>query len=505
MSMTMRLLGVALMMMPLTADAQYALHYEASLTANAGSGDFAPHYISALKHGKVFSSQSTMAEARLWRPMDSDSRFDYGFGVSALAGISSAIDYDRYYAATGEWGTHSVRPKSIWLQELWGSARWRSIYLEAGMKEHGSALLNQKLTSGDLIESGNTRPIPQVRMGFAGFQPIPFTNGWVEIQGEVAYGKLIDDGWRREQYNYWNYHLVTNELYNYKRLYLRTKPEKPLSVIVGLQTVVFFGGHRMVYANGKMVQETHYPTNLKAYWDVFFPHEDGGEAFYTGNHVGAWDLRARYRLKNCDEISAYFSWPWEDGSGIGKMNGWDGLWGLEYKSASPKTVSGVVLEYLDFTNQSGPIHYAPSDYSGTTITDHASGADDYYNNNAHSSFAYFGRSLGSPALMAPAYNRSGYAGYLGNAMRGFHIGIEGEIMPGLTYIAKGGYRKAWGNGKFLLPHPIELTAVMIEASWQPARVKGLTVEGRFEIDRGNMPCNTVGAQVGIKYNGLLQL
>ena len=63
------------------------------------------------------------------------------------------------------------------------------------MKERGSALLNDILTSGDVVESGNARPVPQLRAGFVDFQNVPLTDGWLQIQGELGYGKFADGGW----------------------------------------------------------------------------------------------------------------------------------------------------------------------------------------------------------------------------------------------------------------------------------------------------------------------
>ena len=495
---------LALLSLPLGAAAQYAVNYEGSITAGGGSGEFSPYYINALRHGRFSQQYTLQAEAKAWRPVDRSERFSYGFGIDLIGNATSSTDYERYDAVSDRWYYHSVRPSAVWLQQFYGEVKYRSVFLLAGMKEHESALLNQRLTSGDLIESGNTRPIPEVRAGFIDFQDIPFTNGWVQIQGEIGYGRLIDDGWRRDQYNYYNYHISRNEWYNYKRCYFRTKPSMPFSVTVGMQAAAFFGGVEDWYSKGVMTSQTHYSHDLNTFFKMLLPTEDGGEAFYTGNHLGSWDLRARYRLDNGTELSAYFSWPWEDGSGIGKQNGWDGLWGLEYRAPQPGIVSGAVAEYMDYTNQSGPIHFAPADFEGTTIPGHASGADDYYNNRAHNSYAYFGHSIGTPAIMAPIYNTGGYPGYVANVMRGFHIGIEGQITPTVDYVVKGGYRKAWGNGYYLLPEPIDLTAVMVEATWHPAQVKGLSVNGRLELDRGSMPCNAFGAMVTVKYDGLLK-
>ncbi|MDE5649607.1 MAG: capsule assembly Wzi family protein, partial [Duncaniella sp.] len=191
--------------------------------------------------------------------------------------------------------------------------------------------------------------------------------------------------------------------------------------------------------------------------------------------------------------------------GIGKLNGWDGLWGIEYKSTTKGILNGAVIEYMDYTNQSGPIHFAPADHDGVTITGHASGADDYYNNTAHRSYANYGMAIGSPAFMAPIYNLNGYPAFMANAMRGIHVGVEGAVTDDIDYRVKAGYRKAWGSGKVLLPVPINSTSVMVEAVWRVRNLKGLSVTGQIEVDRGSMPCNMAGALVSVRYDGVLNL
>ncbi len=56
------------------------------------------------------------------------------------------------------------------IQQLYGEIKYRGVFVEAGMKEHDSPILPQSLTSGDLVESGNARPIPQIRAGFGIFR-----------------------------------------------------------------------------------------------------------------------------------------------------------------------------------------------------------------------------------------------------------------------------------------------------------------------------------------------
>ncbi len=488
------------------ARAEYPVNYEGNVTLGAASGDFAPFYIASLDHGRNTQSLTSKIEAKVWRPMKMSDRFSYGFGVDLIGGYSSAVDYERFYPGSG-WGTHGVRPATAWIQQLYGELKYRRVFLTVGMKETGSKMLNNRLTSGDIVESGNTRPIPGARAGFIGFVDIPFTRGAVQIAGEVAYGKFVDNGWLKDQYNYYNDHLTTGEWFNYKCIYFRTDPRQRFSVTAGLQAAAEFGGYEQFYDKGRFTQEFNYPATFKTFLKMLVPindHEEGG--FYTGNHLGSIDLKLRYRLRNGAEVMAYLSNPWEDGSGMGKMNGFDGLWGIEYKAADPNSVvSGAVIEYLDFTNQSGPIHLNPADFNGITITGHASGSDDYYNNRSHRAYANYGMGIGTPMVMSPAYNVNGYPSYMTNLTRGFHIAVEGRVSPVVTYRVKGGYRKAWGNGQFILPRPISLTAVMAEAEWKPASVKGLTLNGKVELDRGTMPGNSFGALVSVKYDGIFNL
>lgn len=488
----------------LSGRAEYPVNYEVSLTGGSGSGDFAPYYIYALRGGRISSASDFQAEASLWCPYDRSRRFSYGFGADIISGSASSVDYERYDATDNAWYLHPMRPSSLWVQQLYGEVKYRSLFLTAGLREHSSALLNQRLTSGDLVESGNSRPIPQVRIGFIDFQDIPFTQGWVQIQGEISYGKKFDNGWWRDHYNYFNSFLSVNEWYTYKRCYFRSRPAEPFSVTAGMQVAGEFGGTTYKYRKGKCYEVQHNHVGLSTFFKMIVPINDGDEAYHVGNHLGSWDFRARYRLKSGHKLYAYFSWPFEDGTGIGKRNGWDGLWGLEYKAPSDGIIDGAVIEYMDYTNQSGPIHFNPDDFSGTTISDHVNGSDDYYNHASYNSYAYYGMSIGTPALMAPIYNLDGYNRYVGNALRGFHVAVEGKFSPEVGYRLKGGYRKAWGSGYLMLPAPIHLSSFMAEVTWRPSQVRGLTVNAQLGVDRGNMPEDAVGLMVSVKYNGFLK-
>ena len=487
------------------ARADYPINYEASLTGTASSGDFAPFYINSLRHGRLTAAHNALAEGRAWRDIDRGKRFSYGFGVDFVTGWSSGNSYARYDATSG-WGSNDTHPPRIWLQQLYGEVKYRGVFLTVGLKEHDSALLNHRLSSGDMVESGNTRPTPEVRVGFIDFQDIPLTNGWVQIQGEIGYGRMTDGDWWLDRYNRYNYHVNTGEWYNYKRCYFRTKPSERFSVTLGMQAAATFGGRCYHYHHGVMTSERDSKVTLKTLWNAFLPIHGNGEDFYEGNHLGSWDLMARYSLGNGDEVKAYFQWPWEDGSGIGRRNGWDGLWGVEWRSAnSDGYVTGVVAEYIDMTNQSGPQHYAPGDFPGNTIGSESTGADDYYNNQYYNAYAHYGMSIGSPMVMAPIFNLDGYPAYVANRMRGFHVGAEGKVNREIGWRVRGGYRVGYGNGRVMLPKNIHSTSVSADVSWHVEQVKGLDVTGTLAFDHGTMPGNSVGGMVTVSYSGILNI
>lgn len=486
----------------LLASATVDLHYGGEALVATGTGDFAPYYTSVLRHGRLTQSTTLLGEVSAWVPMHLDRRFSWGACVDLVADYGSSVEYARYNP--NGWSTHKEHPAPFWIQQAFAEIKYRGVFLTVGAKEHGSALLNQQLSSGDLVESGNARPIPEARAGFVDFQNIPFTNGWVQIQGEIGWGKMTDSDWWADRYNRYNYHIVSGEWYNYKRCYFRTKPTQPLSVTVGMQAAVTFGGTVETWREGVRIRSRKHDVNFKSFLNSWLPMP-GGEEFYEGNHLGSWDFVARYRFASGQQLRAYFQWPWEDGSGIGRRNGWDGLWGIEWTRPDRSWITGAVIELLEFTNQSGPQHFAPGDLPGGTITSESTGADDYYNNAMYNSYAYYGLSIGTPAIMAPLYNRDGYPAYIGNRLRGFHAAATGFITDGLSWRLRAGYRKAWGNGMLALPKPVHLTSVSLDVDWQLPRIKGLSVNGAIAIDRGTMPCNAFGITVGVKYNGLLKL
>lgn len=501
--------AVALMLMLGTvviANAEYELDYNVSLVANAGSGDFAPTYMSSNVHGVLTQPYSTMLRASVSREMDYDKRFSYGFGVDVIGGYSSKTDYLRYDGNDALWHGHSEGPAPVWLQQLYGELKYRGVYFTFGMKEWGSVLLNNSLSSGDLTFSGNSRPIPEVRIGFFDFEDIPFTRGWVQIRGAFSYGINMDGEWLEHHYNYNSSFINTNSWYNYKFVHFRTNPEKPFSFLVGMQAACQFGGTYKEYVNGNLTNTEEGKLRVKDFFYALIPMQQSGSAYYEGNHIGSWDVMGRYRLKDGKEIKAYYQSLWEDGSGIGKLNGFDGLYGLEFKNDKEGIVDGVVLEYIDFTNQSGPLHWAPGDFDdGHLIPTPATGADDYYNNFFYNGYTRYGMSIGSPFIKSIIYNTDGYMRITDNRIRGFHLGVSGHLFSGFSYRLLASYRKSWGSSMVPSIEKTHTTSMLLEGIYEFKGIPGLQVKGQFAFDSGSLYGDNMGALVSISYRGLLKL
>ena len=487
-----------------TANAQVHVSYDSyqfGMLLNTGDSELAPYYISSNREGYITQKTSALAFASVHHAMNTSSRLSWGAGLTLIGGYTSSAGYERY-VGNGQFEIEQQHPARIWLQEAYVKGKYRSIFAVAGQDYKQSPIVSS-LSSGDLVWSGNARPPVGVRAGFIDFQDIPFTKGWLQINGEFGYFREFDDKWLENHYNYYNHFITTGTWLHYKSMHFRTKPTKPFVFTIGAQSACQFGGTADYYEDGQVTHTVKMDADAKAFFRTFIAGSGGnsaGDSFVEGNHLGTWDIALEYKLFNINKLRAYTQWLWEDGSGIGKMNGFDGLWGLEYYHPYPNAlVTGVVIEYIDFTNQSGPIHWTPNDRPGTPITSHSSGADDYYNNYIYNGWQSRGMSIGSPFVKSPLYNQDGYMRYRDNVLRGFHAAIKGWINNDWSYRLMGSYRKAWGTPIIPRAGSVDDFSMMLETSYHEHYNWDFTAQ--IAMDRGSLYGNNFGACLVISYSG----
>lgn len=494
------------------ARAEYSFSVGGSLNLGAGSNDFAPFYLHSNNYGKVTQSKNALLDIWASDPLDLSKRFDFAWGVEALAGYSNRVDYKKWNPEAGKFENNPQGPAYIWLQQLYAEVKWRCLFLKVGLKDEPSCFVNQRLSSGDLLWSGNTRGIPEVRIGFVDFQNVPFTKKWLQFDICLSYGKFVDTSWVDNHFDYFTGKMNPGSFWTYKRMSLRTNPEKPFMFHAGIQMSGIFGGKTFYYADGRETLVRDNYNGFKDFVEILLPFwSSSSEGYRVGDTKGTWDFAARYRFRGGESLRAYVQWPWEDSSGIAKKNGFDGLWGLEFNLGRRWWISNVVAEYVDLTHMSGPIIYDPS-YSepGSAIPGSAGGRDAYYNNYYYRAYVNYGLTIGTPMVQGmlfdtggnPLIPESGMLPYF--RVRGFHFAVEGSITENCDYIVKYNHRKAWGDTNSLtLVNPIEADSFIIGASYSFDKVPGLKLRADLAFDKGNMPQNAFGAMVTLSYDRLL--
>ena len=368
------------------------------------------------------------------------------------------------------------------------------------------------MSVGAFAKGTNAKPIPQVRIGTTDFWTVPFTKGWLQIHFEGGYGKFLDSQYRKDIYNDYrdaNYKYSTGIWYHQKHLYFRTNPEKRFYVTAGIEHVAQFGGNKYGIENGKYVEKEK-SVGLKDFFDIILPRGDKNyfengamEDWVFGNHLGSMTVQLSWNINKSHMVQAYLEAPFEDGSGMRKGNGWDGLWGVEYKNKAKgrQHVRGAVVEYLQTTNQSGPLHWDSGDYPEpirSQITDLVTGDDNYYNHMFYGPYDHYGMAQGNALLVSPIYNKDGFADFRDNRIKAWHIAVNGDITDRLSYLVKGSYREGWGTYANPLPHKHHSFDAMLQGIYT---IGPWQFSGAYAFDKGNIygDCNTFNIKIG--YHG----
>lgn len=476
--------AILAMTISLNAERPDSIRYNAEVYAGFSTGKHTPFWLVNNMQGLGSPKKNSgYVKAGAFKDIDKSRRFSWGAGVELA----------------GAWRNTS----KFYVHQLYGELKYRSLGAILGAKEMWGELNNPRLSSGNLLFSGNALPIPQLRVGIFDFADVWGTKGWLAVKGYLAYGMFTDSNWQ-EDWVRKGLKYTKNVLYHSKGLWLRggNTDVFPLQGELGIEMATQFGGTS--YQDGKEVKNSH---GLKAWWKAFWPTSKtfdsliGHETSIDGNMVGAYNIALSWLPKADWSVKAYFEHYFEDQSQMTFEYGWkDALWGVEVQLPKNRFVSEVVYEYLYSKDQSGAVNnnHTPE------IPEQVSGRDGYYNNSLYTGWQHWGMGIGNPLAISPIYNPDNNLYFTSNRIIAHHLGIGGNPTGEIDYRMLLSYTRSWGTYGIPLPEVEDNVNFLAEVSWKPRKLHGWHAKVGIGIDGGDLLGKSFGVMLTIGKAGIIK-
>lgn len=462
--------------------------YEAEALVSVSTGRNTPFWLAANREGlgSIRRNQGYVRGAA-WREAPGERRLTWGFGIDLA----------------GAWRAEAP----FIVRQLYGQLRYRDFMLSVGPRcmADTARLVDRRLSSGDLLFSGNSLPIPEARLEMPEYLDIPGLRHWIGVRAYVGYGYFSDSGWQTshagptERYD-------EDVLFHAKGIFLRIGPPgKQFRLESALEMGTQFGGRVMI---GDSVV-ARMPHGLSDFLKALIPFKGGDNApvgeqtNVLGNHMGQWSARLRWEphgrpwtlalhyLHYFDDHSMMFmEYPWRDG-----------LIGIEYRSRERGWITGAAYEFLSTTDQSGPVYWD----STPTVPGQVAGRDDYYNHYIYTGWHHWGMGIANPLIISPVYNSDGSLIFKCTRLRGHHWAIEGQPTRSLGYRILTSYTRGWGTYDRPYRDVRSNVNLLVELNYRPSRLPGWSATLSLGADWGRLLGRSFGASLTITRSGILAL
>ena len=460
------------------------------LTGALGCGEYAPFWHISNRQG-LGSEKTGMAYARV--------------------GVGGNHPFKKS-GITLDWGADIVTgmniASTVFVQQAYVDCSWRKLRLSVGQKERWGEPMNHRLTSGTLVESGNARPIPQVRFELHEYWDIPGTKGWLGIKGHLAYGRFTDGGWQ-ERFAAEGKMYTTDVLYHSKegRMRIGNKEKFPLTAEIGIHMVTQFGG-TSYNTNSKPGNTVHYPTRIKDYFLALIPlkgdeeYDETEQTNVAGNVLGSWKGAITWHSKKW-MLKLNYDHAFNDHSQMF----WEyGLWteqlvGLELNLKEFKWIKAATFEYFNLKNQSGPIYHD----SNATFPNQISCIDNNYIHRKYGGWFNYGMMIATPLCTSPIYNKDNSLTCYNNRVEAFHVGVEGELLSWMDYRILLTHSNNWGTYGKPFKDIKNDTSGLVEFTFRPNIPGNWSITTSFAFDKGNLLGNNYGGLLTIKRTGIYKI
>jgi len=437
------------------------IEYSLNARFNPGLGTYAPFLSTANQYDRhSFTPNSLSTWGSIRKP--SVKTFDYGFGAELNANLSPT-------------------EKRLFPGELYVEGKVGPFLAVLGGKREIFGNQDPLLSSGGLIGSQNSRPIPSLTFETNGWVNVPFTHGYLEFSGGMANGWFSDKT------------VTTNTLLHHKWLHGRLGGSFPLTVNYGLHHVAQWGGNSPTYGEEKV--------SLDNFVRVFLARRGTSDGTLSdlqnilGNHIISQNIGLSLKLTPCS-VDVYWQNISEDKPILffnKAYNKKDGLWGLSVRLPKFKPLHSFVLELLSTTDQSGTYH----DLDGVTY----GGVDGYYNNGFYpNGWSFYGMTIGNPWLTSPKYNTDGRVDILNNSVRLFYFSGLGELHH-FNYRFTCGYSLNWGQFHVVPGPPKKQFSGQLEVFHALPFLKNTEASLGISGDRGTKYGNNLALLMGLRYTG----
>jgi hypothetical protein len=459
------ILCVCLCLLSTVVEAQKdTIKYEVGFTGVGSTGAYAPFWLQSDNYGQISASPNS-ANINVGFSKDFNKKsavFDYGFKADVLL------------------QTYDNKTKA-YFHEAYLKARFSVLDLIVGAREEHLGTQDSSLSCGGFLFSKNARPMPKITVGIEHFTPVPFTKGYLEVKGAVAHGWFTDNIY------------ATNLFLHHKYIYFRVGGSLPFHFQYGVDHVAQWGGN---------VPGGQQPTSLSDYLRIVMGGSGGSSALETdqinalGNHIISQSMKVEYCISDFT-MSGYWQNISEDSPKFmtNTMNKPDGLWGVAIRNNKFPIIKGLVYEYLNSTDQSGPFH----DKDGIVY----GGNDGYFQNGVYQNgWTYFSRTIGTPFISSPVYNKNGGVSVVNTRVQVHHIGLEGDVL-GYNYKALCSFSKNYGSYGAPYSEMIKNTSLLLEVKKQFPKLSNIELGCSVGADIGKLYGNSVGCMVSVRKRGNL--
>ena len=462
-----------------------SLKYNVTLNSTFSAGQNTPFWLVNNLNGLgSIKKNNGYLRASFSKDIDVSRRFSWGAGIDITAGWNLTAPFS--------------------IHQLFGQIKYRSLGLIIGAKEITGALNNPRLSSGNILYSGNALPIPQVRLGIFDYADFWGTNGWFAVKGYVAYGMFTDSNWQKS----WVAHdekRTEDVLFHSKGLWIRGGKitSFPLQAEIGIEMATQFAGKS--FKDGiKVIMPHGFKDWIKAFFPQYSsrPTFNGLQSSIAGNMLGTYYIAASWLPKSDWSIKAYYEHYFEDQSQMTFEYGWkDGLYGIEAQLPDNRFVSSVVYEFLYTKDQTGAVNHD----ANSSIPDQVSGRDNYFNHSVYQGWQHWGLGIGNPLVLSPVYNNPHYLAFRTNRIIAHHIGIAGNPNDRINYRILLSYSRNWGTYSYPFPEIEDNFNSIVEIGFIPRNSKGWEFKAALAYDGGDLIGKSYGGMISISKTGFIPI